>query len=70
MQYLETHEVSWRCNCDRERIAALLKGLGKEELEDIREKEGHSEVICHFCNERYLFTDEELTALIEELAQE
>jgi len=70
VQYLETHEVSWRCNCDRERIAALLKGLGKEELEDIREKEGHSEVICHFCNERYLFTDEELTALIEELAQE
>lgn len=67
VQYLETHSVSWNCNCDRERIAALLKGLGKEELEDIKEREGQSEVICHFCNERYIFTDEDLTALIGEL---
>ena len=46
-------------------LVALLS-LGKEELEDIIEKDGKAHTICHFCGEEYDFTKEEL----EELAKQ
>ena len=43
-----------------------LLSLGKEELEDIIEKDGKAHTICHFCGEEYDFNKEEL----EELAKQ
>ena len=31
------------------------------------EKDGKAEVCCHFCNEKYEFTADDLKALIEEI---
>lgn len=67
VKYLEEKPVSFRCKCDGARIKNILKSLGQEELLDIIEKEGKSEVICHFCNEVYTITKEELEELIKEI---
>jgi len=66
---LEEHDVMFRCACSREKILGLLKSMGKEELEDILEKQENPEVICHFCNEHYVFSQEEVQTLLSELNQ-
>jgi molecular chaperone Hsp33 len=47
--------VSFRCGCSRERIAAMLRSLGKSEIDSVVEEVGAVEVGCEFCNRRYVF---------------
>ncbi|MBJ6950395.1 Hsp33 family molecular chaperone HslO, partial [Vibrio cholerae] len=60
-------DVQFNCTCSRERIVSVLISLGKTELEQVREEEEETEVHCHFCNERYKFSKEDITNLIENL---
>lgn len=55
----------YKCNCSRERIAAMLLTLGKKEAYDIVEKEGRIEVGCEFCNTKYVFDKEDVKRLFE-----
>ena len=57
----------FKCSCSREKISGALKSVGIEELEDMINKDGKAEVSCHFCNEKYEFTKEELLDLIAEI---
>jgi len=40
--------VQFKCNCSRERVSNLLCSLGKEEIKDMIETDGHAEAQCHF----------------------
>jgi molecular chaperone Hsp33 len=51
----EPRAVSFRCNCSRERVQAMLVGLGRAELDDIIVERGHIEVGCDFCGLQYRF---------------
>ena len=64
VDYLATTELSFRCQCSKKRIGEVLLSLGRSELESLAE-DGHAEVCCHFCGERYQFSGEELKALLE-----
>lgn len=63
VQFLETMPVHFECNCSKERFGAAIIGLGAAEISDMIEKEGMAEAQCHFCNEKYLFSKEELEEL-------
>ncbi|RSK25505.1 Hsp33 family molecular chaperone HslO [Bacillus sp. HMF5848] len=63
VRFLETMPVAFSCKCSRERIENGIISLGKHEIEDMIEKEGQAEAQCHFCNETYSFSKEELQAL-------
>ncbi|MFJ5966148.1 Hsp33 family molecular chaperone HslO [Bacillus sp. NPDC093026] len=65
-QILETVPVEFYCNCSKERFASGIISLGKAEIDDMIEKDGQAEAQCHFCNETYVFTKEELEELREE----
>ncbi|WP_436866477.1 redox-regulated molecular chaperone HslO [Bacillus fungorum] len=67
VKVLETMDIQFNCTCSRERIESVLISLGKTELEQVREEEEETEVHCHFCNERYKFSKEDITNLIENL---
>ncbi len=43
------------CSCSRERVAAMLKGLGQEEAESILHEQGQIEVGCDFCGQQERF---------------
>src|SRR4051812_2968974 len=60
VKILETMPVQFKCQCSRERISNALISLGQEEIKDIIETDGHAEARCHFCNEKYQFSREEL----------
>ena len=59
-------DVAYRCTCSRERIAGALHSIGKKELDDmlaLQEAEGKArelEVLCQFCDNRYIFTEKEI----------
>lgn len=63
VEILETQPVEFSCHCSKERIANALISLGTEELDDMIEKDGGAETQCHFCNEIYQFSKEDLLSL-------
>ncbi len=65
---LKIHEkmpVEFRCTCSKERIEQAIAGLGNEEIQSMIEEDQGAEASCHFCNETYQFTEQELEALIK-----
>ena len=63
-----TDELSpeYRCDCSRERLESVIISLGEKELTDIIETDGRAELICSFCQKKYVFTEPELRALLTE----
>ena len=55
VRVLEAELVSYRCTCSRERVADMLKILGREEVEAALAERGEIEVRCEFCNRQYRF---------------
>lgn len=65
-ELLEEKAIEFQCTCSREKIEAMLKSLGKEEITDMISTDEQAEVVCHFCNTKYNFSKEDLLALVEE----
>ena len=64
---LETIPVQFRCDCSRDRISNGIISLGSEEIQDMIVTDGQAEAQCHFCNESYYYTKEELETLLKEI---
>jgi molecular chaperone Hsp33 len=43
------------CRCSRERVAGMLRGLGRDEVDSIIDERGEAEVGCDFCGAQYRF---------------
>ena len=43
------------CTCSRERVAGMLRNLGREEIEGLIAERGDAEVGCDFCGAQYRF---------------
>lgn len=61
---LGTYEVCWECDCSRERLRDALAAIGKKDLTEIIEEDGQAELLCHFCNKKYMFDKEELLDIL------
>ena len=66
LRILEEKEPRFYCQCSRERAKLIISALGREEMQDMLTKDNGAELICHFCNEAYFITAEELTELLSE----
>lgn len=60
VKILETVPVSFHCTCSKERFGNAIISLGAEEITQMIEEDGKAEAHCHFCNERYQYSKEEL----------
>ncbi|MBT2599819.1 MULTISPECIES: Hsp33 family molecular chaperone HslO [unclassified Oceanobacillus] len=63
---LNIHEkmpIEFRCKCSKDRFAQAIVGLGNDEIQAMIEEDHGAEATCHFCNEKYHFTEEELENL-------
>lgn len=63
---LDRYPVAFHCPCSRERFEAAIVSLGEAEVQRIVEEETapKTEVVCHFCNERYYFTPTEMQEIL------
>ncbi len=60
LEFLDTQELSFKCDCNREKIEGSLYSIGEDELTKIIEEDKGAEVVCYFCNKKYHFNEEEL----------
>jgi molecular chaperone Hsp33 len=66
VKILEKQPVSFKCQCSKERIENAIVSLGEEEIQAMIDEDGQAEAHCHFCNEVYLLTREDLEELKKE----
>lgn len=64
LHILETMPVQFTCTCSKDRMLQAIKGLGEAEVQSMIEQDHGAEVTCHFCNEVYNITEEELQDLL------
>jgi molecular chaperone Hsp33 len=63
----ETQMVRFDCGCSFDRVLGALKLLGREELQDMIEKDKGAEATCQFCGEVYQASELDLIKLVEHL---
>ena len=61
----DTLPVEFYCNCDKERVEKALISIGKQEIKQMIADGKPVELNCHFCNTNYVFTIEELKAILK-----
>jgi len=51
----EPQQPQFACSCSRQRVSAMLQGLGQAEVDGIIAERGEVEVGCEFCGLQYRF---------------
>lgn len=64
VKVLEEREVSFKCNCSRERMHAAITTLHIDDLKDMMEKDHGCEINCQFCGNSYTFSEAELEQIV------
>lgn len=67
IHFYEQEPIRFQCKCSKERMENAIKGLGKEEILEMIEEDHGAEATCHFCNEVYHLTEDELRFLIKDM---
>lgn len=63
---LDKSPIMFTCKCSKERFEQAIVGLGTEEIQTMITEDKGAEAQCHFCNEIYHFSEEELMHCLEE----
>ncbi|MFC5590880.1 Hsp33 family molecular chaperone HslO [Sporosarcina soli] len=64
---LDRMDVSFNCNCSKERFGNAIIGLGEQQIQEMIEEDGKAEAHCYFCLETYVYPKEELEGFIDEI---
>ncbi|MCP3764519.1 Hsp33 family molecular chaperone HslO [Domibacillus sp. A3M-37] len=67
VKFLETMPVQFECTCSKERFGNAMISLGRQEIQEMIDEDGGAETQCHFCNEIFHFSKEELEHLKQEV---
>lgn len=62
---LETRDVQFKCECSRDRMYSGLATIEKNEIIEMIEEDEIVETVCNYCNEKYLFTVDDLKGLLD-----
>ncbi len=65
LEIFDSQEVAYRCDCSRERVENAFMTMRPDEIRGLADESGKAEVVCHFCNRKYYFTQERLNELAE-----
>lgn len=60
----DTISTAFSCNCSKERVEKAIISIGSKEIREMIRDGKPIEVKCHFCNEAYTFTIEELKEIL------
>ncbi len=64
VEVLYSQDIEYKCNCSKERVSKALISLGKEELDSMAAENEPTEISCHFCDKKYVFSPSELKKLV------
>lgn len=66
-EILDSWENGYVCDCSREKTEKILITIGKDELNKLADEDDTTEVCCHFCDKKYVFTSEQLKDLAKNI---
>ncbi|MDQ0233300.1 Hsp33 family molecular chaperone HslO [Metabacillus malikii] len=66
VKFLEKQPLQFKCQCSKERIENAIISLGTEEIQAMIDEDGQAEAQCHFCNEKYFLSKDDLENLKNE----
>lgn len=64
---LEERNIKWDCDCSHERMQQALMTIGRKDMTEIIEEDGHAELQCQFCLAKYDFDRQELVEMLENM---
>ncbi len=67
LEITDRSDAAFYCNCSQDRVSRVLYSIGKEELDAMISDGEPIEVKCHFCNEAYRFSVDELKEIREQI---
>lgn len=67
VEYMEQTPVTFVCDCNKDRMERALISVGKKDLQEMADEDGQAELVCPFCNDKYIFTKDELEDMIKYL---
>ena len=59
--------LAFECSCSRERVAGMLRSLGRAENESVLAEQGSVDVTCEFCTRRYVFEASDIAEVFADL---
>ena len=68
VKVLEERDITWHCDCSRERIEQALMTIGADDLQEIIEEDGQAELQCQFCLKKYQFDRQQLQQILEQIS--
>ena len=67
VEILDSQDLFFECDCSKEKMSQTLMTIGKDEIQSMIDENHGCEMICHFCNTKYQFSEDELKELIENI---
>lgn len=67
VQILENVPAHFECNCGHDKFLNAIKGLGEAEIQNMINEDHGAEAECHFCRNKYQFSEEELQQLLDNI---
>ncbi|QSQ10900.1 Hsp33 family molecular chaperone HslO [Myxococcus landrumensis] len=64
-EVMSRYPLRFGCSCSKDRVKRALLAMGREELQDVLEKEGQAEATCQFCTTRYVIPGDEIRSMLE-----
>jgi molecular chaperone Hsp33 len=68
LRLFESMPVRFACRCSRERVAGVIRMVGREEVRQALAEEGEMTVTCEFCGRAYTFTREQAERALADAA--
>lgn len=60
---LDKMPISFECDCSKDRFAGAIVSLGKKEIDEMITEDHGAEAVCHFCGNKYHYSEQELEDL-------
>ena len=66
VEVLDETPVNYVCGCSREKLERYFMTMSDDDIRSMADEKGEAEAVCQFCNKKYVFTKDDLEAIIKE----
>ncbi|BAP84984.1 heat shock protein Hsp33 [Paucilactobacillus hokkaidonensis JCM 18461] len=67
VKILDKMPVAFKCDCSKERFAKALASISRAGMEEMINQDHHAEAVCHFCGNRYEYSETELKKILVQM---
>lgn len=64
IQILQKLPVEFKCDCSKDRFASALASVSADAIQEMIDQDHGAEAVCHFCGNKYQFSEDDLRAIL------